>query len=87
MTIAQILKLAKLYGDHCGLAPATVSTYAANDGKLFKKLAEGRASCTLKRVERLVQWFSENWPEDLEWPADAPRPAPSNQSPQEKEAC
>ena len=32
---------------------------------------------TLRRVARVLQWFSDHWPADLEWPSDIPRPMPS----------
>ena len=32
---------------------------------------------TLRRVARVLQWFSDHWPADLEWPSDIPRPLPS----------
>lgn len=77
MTTEQILRLADLYGQHRGLARATVSTYAANDGKLFADFAEKQTSCTLRRAAAIMRWFSDNWPADLEWPPHIPRPAHS----------
>lgn len=73
MTPESILKLAKTYADHRSLALATVSLYAANDGKFFNRL-EGNSTCTFRRAEKLTLWFSENWPIDLEWPREIPRP-------------
>lgn len=74
MTIEQILKLARTYSAHVGLSIHTVSSYAANDGKLFRRFAEEGAGCTVRRAASLVQWFSDNWPADLEWPAGIERP-------------
>ena len=31
---------------------------------------------TTRRAARAIQWFSDNWPSDLEWPAEIPRPEP-----------
>ena len=73
MNTNTLKELAKSYATHSGLTLATVSTYAANDGKFFRRLEEG-AGCTLKTAERVVEWFSDNWPSDLIWPADIPRP-------------
>tara|TARA_R110002110_G_scaffold283655_1_gene497804 strand:+ start:209 stop:460 length:252 start_codon:yes stop_codon:yes gene_type:complete len=73
MSTAELLRLASEYGAHIGLSQATISTYAANDGKFFRRLSEG-ASCTLKTADKLARWFSTHWPEDLEWPSDIPRP-------------
>jgi hypothetical protein len=76
MTVEMILKLARAYSEHRRLSINTVSTYAANDGKLFKNFAERDAQCTLRRAGILVQWFSDNWPADLEWPKEIVRPIP-----------
>ncbi|HAW49198.1 MAG TPA: hypothetical protein DCX34_18525 [Roseovarius sp.] len=74
MTKEQLLKLAKTYASHAGLALSTVSTYAADAGGFFKGL-EGEASCTIRKMDRVVKWFDRHWPEDLEWPSDIPRPS------------
>lgn len=76
MDISKLVAIAEAYATHRGLALATVSTYAARDGKFFGSL-QGGASCTLRRADRVLGWFSENWPADLEWPRDIPRPPKS----------
>lgn len=68
-----LIKLAEGYAAHRGLMLSTVSTYAAGDGKFFGKL-KGSSSCTLKTADNVTLWFAQNWPADLEWPADIPRP-------------
>lgn len=73
MNTDTLKNLAAMYSNHSGLSLATVSTYAANDGKFFRRLDEG-AGCTLKTAERVIEWFAANWPDDLEWPRDIPRP-------------
>lgn len=77
MNTKKLVEMAITYAQHCSLALSTVSSYAANDGKFFQRLSQG-AGCTLRTAERRIQWFSDNWPEDLEWPSDVPRPAPSD---------
>ena len=73
MDTITLVKLAQTFADHRGRKLSTVSTYAAGDGKFFKSIS-GTAGCTLERAARIVDWFSENWPDDLEWPRDIPRP-------------
>lgn len=73
MQTQTIVKLGRLYADHHGKTLSTVSTYAANDGKWLPGLERG-ASCTLRKAASAVQWFSDHWPEDLEWPRDIQRP-------------
>lgn len=74
MDVRALIDLAERYAAHRGIKLATVSTYAAQDGKYFKNLKAG-AGCTLRKASALVAWFSDNWPADLEWPRDIPRPA------------
>ncbi|CUH68034.1 hypothetical protein TG4357_03353 [Thalassovita gelatinovora] len=73
-----IVELAEAFASHCGLKLSTVSTYAANDGKWLDGL-KGNASCTLRKASVVIRWFSDNWPSDLEWPADIPRPKKTKQ--------
>lgn len=77
MTTDDIITLAEAYTGHTGLKLSTVSTYAANDGKWITGLKVNAAGCTLRKAHRVVHWFSDNWPSDLEWPRDIPRPAKS----------
>lgn len=74
MTVENLILLATTYGQHRGLAVSTVATYAALDGKFFKRLSEG-AGCTLAKADRVTAWFDGNWPTDLDWPVDVPRPS------------
>ena len=74
MDTKALVNLAEVYGAHRGLKLSTVSTYAAEDGKFFGGLKAGTAGCTLRRAANVVCWFSDNWPVDLEWPADIARP-------------
>jgi hypothetical protein len=70
-----LVTLGEAYGGHMGLKLSTVSTYAACDGKWLKSLASGEAGCTLKKFNRVLTWFDQNWPADLEWPRHIPRPS------------
>lgn len=76
MDTKMLVNLAEAYAAHRGLKLSTVATYAATDGKFFKGLEDG-ASCTLRRAATVLQWFSDNWPADLEWPRQIPRPSKS----------
>ncbi|KGJ21029.1 hypothetical protein IX55_03650 [Paracoccus sanguinis] len=76
MNTEALVSLASAYAGHTGRTLSTVSTYAAGDGKFFPRLAAG-AGCTLKRANRIILWFSTNWPADLEWPRGVPRPVRS----------
>jgi hypothetical protein len=74
MNKTMLIRLGETYGQHCGLKLSTVSTYAAGDGKFLGSL-KGAAGCTIRRADRVLAWFDDHWPCDLEWPADIPRPS------------
>lgn len=73
MTTDQLLRLAEVYCGHTGRTLATVGTYAGKAGHFFKGL-KGGSTCTVRKAEQVALWLSENWPDDLAWPADIPRP-------------
>ncbi|WP_126976491.1 hypothetical protein [Frigidibacter oleivorans] len=74
MNKQHLVQLGELYGRHLVLELSTVSTYAANDGKWLPGLKGATTSCTLRKAELVMQWFSDHWPADLDWPHDIPRP-------------
>lgn len=74
MNTQSLLSLAELYASHRGLKLSTVATYAAKDGKFFKSLGDG-AGCTLSKASRVVDFFDQHWPNDLEWPKGVARPS------------
>lgn len=70
--IDRLLTVARRYGEIEGISLSTVSSRALNDGKKLSALESG-ADLTVGRLERALQWFSDNWP-DGDWPVDVPRP-------------
>lgn len=42
-------------------------------GDFFLKLMDG-GDCRTSTYTRTIRWFAANWPQDLEWPSDIPRP-------------
>jgi hypothetical protein len=69
--IDQLLKLARRYAELKGVPLSTVSSRVFDDGKKLAAL-EGGADINVKRLERALAWFSDNFPEG-EWPSDVPR--------------
>lgn len=72
-THTHLIDLSATYAAHMNLSHWRVSFIVRGDGQFFRRLAEGK-SCTLKTASHVMQWFSDNWPADLEWPRDIPRP-------------
>lgn len=75
MSTESIIRLCEVYAARRGLSLSTVSTYAAAAGDFYKRLKAGH-DLTTRRAARVIQWFSDHWPADLEWPPDIPRPTP-----------
>ena len=66
-----------MFAEHLGLSLSTVGRKAANHGAFFIRLESGR-TITEARKDRVFQWFSDHWPEGLDWPPGIPRPEPSS---------
>lgn len=68
-----LVTLAHRLAERLDRAVSTISRQAANDGKFIQSLEDG-AGCTIRRANRVIAWFHENWPEGLEWPEHIERP-------------
>ena len=82
--IKHLLTVARKYAALEGVELSTVSSRAFDDGKKLAAIEAG-ADIQVRRFERAMQWFSDNWPE-ASWPADIPRPAPSSDEPRGRKA-
>ena len=71
-----LIELCAAYAKHLNLSHWRVSFLARGDGQFFRRLTEG-SGCTIKTAARVLAWFSDNWPADLEWPRHIPRPPKS----------
>lgn len=74
MQARDLLTLAETLSGHRNWSLSTVAVYAANDGKFFQRISCG-GSCTLRTASKVLSWFSDNWPDDLEWPQGIERPS------------
>ena len=77
-----VSRLIEIAARATGRQPSTMGRLASGvggrtgDGSLYSRLRAG-GTITIRRAERIAQWLSDRWPEDAEWPADIPRPAPA----------
>ena len=71
-----LLTLAKTYGAHINRGLFTVAGRVGVHSRFFTRL-EAQHGCHIATYARVLAWFSENWPSDLEWPVGIPRPAKS----------
>ena len=74
--ITALISLADTLAAHRGVTHFAISMRALGKGDFFKKLKSG-GGCTIRTAEKVVQWFGDNWPADLEWPRSIPRPEKS----------
>ncbi len=65
------------YRAAAGRSEARISDLACANPYLFKRLRANKG-CTIATYNRVVSWFSDNWPDGLQWPADIPRPLPTH---------
>lgn len=70
-----ILRLIDIMASHSRYSPGTIGRWAAGSGDFTPRLRRGH-DVTTRRAERVVQWLSDHWPADAEWPDDIPRPEP-----------
>lgn len=75
-----VVILSKLYADTTGRQITTVGRLCCGDSRLVKRL-KCHGSLSRRVYLRITQWFSNNWPHNLPWPDDIPRPAPYPDSP------
>ena len=75
-----ITRLCEGLAVHLSRSPHTISTRLTGSGDMYARLQRG-CDITTRRVERILQRASDQWPTDLPWPADIPRPAPTPGSP------
>ena len=86
MQRSHLITLVDAYRTRVNRSEATISGWAVGHARLFSRIREGHGF-TDTTYNRALQWFSDNWPADLVWPDDIPRPEPSPGSPASKEAA
>lgn len=75
--VERLLDVFDAYVAHTGLSEARVSTLVFSAGHRILSLREGREIGS-RRIWAAISWFSANWPADLDWPSDIPRPQPGS---------
>jgi hypothetical protein len=69
-----LIYLAEEMAAHLGVTHYAISMRALGKGDFFKNMIEKGYDCRTRTASKLMSWFSDNWPEELEWPSDIPRP-------------
>ena len=71
---SQLIAVADAYCAARKLSRSRVSTIVFNAGLALDRIASGK-DLTTGNWERAMAWFHDNWPDGVEWPEMAPRPA------------
>ena len=69
-----LLDCAAVFAASRSLEMVTVARLAAGDWRFFERI-EGGASFTARKYDSIMAWFSANWPAELDWPTEVPRPS------------
>lgn len=75
LTVDHLLRLADVYRRATALEEVTLSHRLFADSKKLNAMRDG-ADITVKRFNNALLWFAANWPADVAWPDDIPRPIP-----------
>jgi len=73
MKYNDIITLAETLADFLGRSEATISNKCVGHARLFSRLRNGNG-CNVNTFNLVVEWFADNWPEDLAWPKGITRP-------------
>ncbi|MCZ4258258.1 hypothetical protein O4H53_22155 [Sulfitobacter sp. G21635-S1] len=73
MDTNDLITLVTTYIAHAGGSEATISNKVTTNARLFSRLRSGKG-CNVSTFSSALIWFDENWPDDLQWPRDIPRP-------------
>ena len=71
-----LVELADALATHKNVRLWRLGHLAAGRGAFFVVLKSGKRHCQTNTYDRVLQWFSDHWPEGLDWPPDIPRPEP-----------
>ncbi len=82
-TPQHIAHLSEPLAQWSGYSPSTISRFATGSGDIFDRIQNGH-DITYLRLQRIFQYFSDNWPDTLPWPKEIDRPAPRAMSPDQK---
>lgn len=75
LTVDHLLRLADVYRSATALEEVTLSHRLFADSKKLSAMRDG-ADITVTRFNNALLWFAANWPADVAWPTDIPRPIP-----------
>ena len=76
MNCENLLLVAETWSRCRGYQLSTVSLYMGGSGDTLLRLQRG-GDLTSRRLAGYMQFFSDNWPDNAEWPSNVERPVMS----------
>ena len=73
MKYETLIQLAEVLAAFINRSEATLSNRIVGHARFFSRLRKGDG-CSVTSFNVVLEWFNENWPEDLEWPKEITRP-------------
>jgi hypothetical protein len=74
MDTRHLISLVDRLSAHIGRSEMTIAKRAGVHTRLVLRLRAG-GGCNVGSFTKIMAWLDENWPSDLEWPTDVPRPS------------
>lgn len=74
MDTRHILTLVERLSAHLARSEMTLAKRAGVHSRLVMRLRAGEG-CTVGTFTKMMGWLDANWPSDLEWPPEVPRPS------------
>ncbi len=71
-----MLRLATTLAKARGVKLSTISRQCHSDPAMLDSFKAKKVSISHRKFDSGMQWFEDNWPDDLEWPPLEPYPAP-----------
>jgi hypothetical protein len=75
--LTDLFTLCNAYAASTGLSEGTVSGRVLKSGGRIRSLRENRSDIGVRKMAEAIQWFSDHWPDGVEWPEGIDRPPPS----------
>lgn len=69
-----LVDLAASYSSATGASYASIGQLCMKDNTFFSRIMAG-SGFNIGTFDRVVEWFSDNWPVDCAWPDGVERPA------------
>lgn len=71
---SNLRRCAEIYAGVREISIPTLGRLAAGDWRFFERVEDDEKTFTARKYDEVIGWFSENWPDEVDWPSDVSRP-------------